>query len=193
MAKIRLDIKSKGDKKIKLNGIEYNIPKITLYHRKFFRTYDLDEDLTIHQMIMPAIKGILDIDEDLTSEEYEFLTITLLAHNKLLHEEIEFNGEVFKLSDMELCSRNVFEYDGEVFLFRKPTYEELFDDPLDALNNLQIDTNYDFYEMPAIFFIYGRQLSDTIRIKGSLGNYIKGLNFIIERFFNENEYINLRR
>lgn len=190
-SKIRLSLPNTHAKVIEYKGKEYTIPKITLYHRQFL-TEDV-EGLSNHEIVLPVVEKMIKCDDISLSEDYEYLTIKLLEHNKALNKMTVIDGEVFLLEDMVLCGKNEFEYDGRKYKFRKPTAYESYDSYLDGMNALyEGEDEIDFNEMPSIFFRYAFMLFGTVKVVGSRGGVLNGLESIIDNFFCEQEFIKLR-
>lgn len=194
MSKIKLDIPNINAKNIVIDDIEYTIPTITLYHRRFFGDPNSIKEDGTYDIVVPVLKKILKLGEDnIPSYIMERLIIELLCHNKILNRLATINDEKFNINDIELENKNEFYYNGETYKFRYPEIGELFESNIDGMNKLQMDSEYDFGEMEPIFYQFGFKLFSTVKIKGSNGNIIRGLNNIIDTFINMEELAKIRR
>lgn len=182
MSKIKFGIPNKNAKVITVDGVDYTIPKITLYHRQFIQ--DTRKDATVYEIIVPLIKKIVGIsaDEKINTDLFEYLVIKLLEHNDLLKSVAIIDNEKFNLEYIEMCGQSTFLVDGIEYKFKRPSYEVIYNTFLSGLNDLQIDSEHDFSEMGIPFIKVAHDVFSTIRIIGSEGSELRGLNLILDNF-----------
>lgn len=159
-------------KKITLNDKTISIPKLGLKHHNLVK--DEEDPIKALRIIMRSI------NPDLNAAETDFVSLHLLEFNGKLKSEVQKDGFTYRLADVYISQRLVFQYGGKEYKFRSHTPFENFGPVDQVLENLyEGDDVPDFLDMPAFVSKWADDITSTVAIPGPNGP-IKGIALIMD-------------
>ena len=162
---------------LKVNGKEIKIPKLGLKHQKILNSIR-DPGDHMRSLVYSICPG-------LSAAEGEYVLLHLLAFNGKIKDK-EIDGHLYKIDDVRMVDQYEFQYQGNVFKFRKPTLFEGFasvdlvlKETFESVNGEHKEI--DFMKMPAFIHKWSESLVFPLVLDTPRGP-IKGLTNILGLF-----------
>lgn len=157
---------------------EVSIPKLGLKHYKLLKDVKgADENM---QILMDSICP------GLSPAESDFVQLHILEFNGKIKPSVVKDGITYSLSDVYICQRLEYQYQGNTFKFRAPGKFESFMTVGAMMNSCLLAVNdekseVDFMKMPAFTYKWAEEISTTLAIQGPDGT-IRGIENIVRLF-----------
>lgn len=155
-----------------MNDKEIIIPKLGLKHHKMIKD-DKDPLIALNKLMAS-------ICPNLTAAENDYVALHLLEFNNRLKDSVTRDGFTYKLSEVYICQKLVFQYSNKEYKFRSHKPFEQFGPVDDVLKTLYLgDDVPDFLDMPAFVSKWADDITSTVAIPGPNGP-IKGIAQIMD-------------